>query len=650
MRTKPLTYRTIPIEWRDSSKWPKADISTLDKSPRARFDRLSAAVAMYFRNGRLKDAADAACCSQTVFIRQVNRCVSLGTDGRILGWAGLIENLRLKEYERREPLPSGAEQAAHGSSGSFKRFLLEHPRMHEILDDAIVKGVGKKNVRPSKNTVKSVWKLFCRECKKEVAPDEYPRNSATGGRRSVERYVKLKLGTDSKALGPWIGRDSAKALNVGNGNFSFELAQMPMDMAGIDAHIQDCIGVIIIDGPAGPQPVAVKRIWIYGYIDTESRAALGYGVSIRSEPTSSQIDAAVNMSLSPWKKRDIKMAGVYYKDGAGFPCGNVDGLTACLPSAIRADNGMAGYARLVTHRVRRKLGCALSYGAVGAWWHNAIIERVFLRLERCGFQLLPSSTGTNACDPMRGDAVKQAIKHQILWDELVDLVDVAFANYNAEPQSGLGHRSPLDVLRDCFNPLHPRLQPRLLAPPTVATPELGISVECATVRGTRRPGKVRAPYVQVDKCTYTNSDLATRHDLVGTPLTLHIKEDDMRTIKAFLPSGQGIGELMVRERGWKRTKHTRETRKKINRLRDSGDLQRDPEDFIVDYMTYLAGKAVSDAKKRPNKISHAATELAETVRTTGQSVPKVPEVQPLRLVSNLPVRPVPSQIKRPSWE
>lgn len=50
----------------------------------------------------------------------------------------------------------------------------------------------------------------------------------------------------------------------------------------------------------------------------------------------------------------------------------------------------------------------------------------------------------------------QAVKQQIMWEELVDLIDLAFATYNAEPTAGLGQRSPLDLLRDCFNPLATR--------------------------------------------------------------------------------------------------------------------------------------------------------------------------------------------------
>jgi hypothetical protein len=251
---------------------------------------------------------------------------------------------------------------------------------------------------------------------------------------------------------------------------------------------------------------------------------------------------------------------------------------------------------------------------------------------------------------MRGDPTGQAIAHNIDWEELTDLVDVAFANYNAEKQSGLGHRCPLDVLRDRMSARSVQLQPRLQVPPTVSSPDLGVAVETRIVRGRRTSGSYRRAYVQIDGCTYTNDELSNHIDWAGQPLIVHIKEgEDIRKVKAFLPTGESIGELGVRERGWRRTRHTRDMRKAINRLRDAGELPDDSYDLIADYLEHLAKKAVDDARRRPGKISKAASKLADAVRTTGSPVPKVEASPRLRLVASAPDRPIPANIKRPSW-
>lgn len=651
MKRPSLTYRTTPPEWRDTSTWREADLSAVGEEARERFKRYAAGISLYTRGGRLKDAAQAAGCSAPSLIQQLNRCLLQQPDGNLLGWPGLIEGMRVKEYERHAPLPSGAGKATDSSPGAFKKFLLDHPKLKNAIDLAITKGIGTKKARSLKNTQKSIWLLFLRECVREtITDDQYPLNSNSRGRRSLERYVKRLVDTNAGSVRPWVGIDASKALQIGSGRFSFSIVEMPCDLAGADAHKQDCIGSIKINGPAGSQRVAVQRIWIYAIADFDSRAVAGYSVSIRSEPSALLLEDAIEMSQRPWSKRDLKMPGVHYREGAGFPCGCVEGLAAYRPAAIRMDNGMPGYSNVMAHRVRRRLGCALTFGAIGAWWHNHIIERVFDRLERCGIHRLSSSTGSSANDPMRGNAVAQAIKQEVDWEELVDLIDVGFGNYNAEPQAGLGHRSPLEYLRDCLSENKTRFQPALPVPPTVGTPELGVAVETRVVRGAREPGKYRRAHVQIDKATYTNDELSTHLDWVGKSLTIHIREnEDMRTVKAFLPNGQPIGELLVRERGWRSTKHTRDVRKTINRLRDSRELSSDGYDYVADYLEYLARKAVIDARRRPGKVSKAASALAEVVRTTGEAVPEVDGVPRLRLVTEVPARPVPSCVKRPSW-
>lgn len=652
MTAKSLTYRTIPPEWRDTSKWREVDVSALDSACAERFHRLSKAVSLYMRGGKLKHAADAAGCSGPTLIDQIRRCLTVQLDGSLFGWAGLIEGLRTKDYQREAPLPSGDRAAARGSAGAFKKFLQDHPSLKKDIDEAIVRGVGTRNARALKSTVRSVFKLFLRKLAEAGHPvDQYPLNSKSRGRRSLERYVKFKLDTDPKTVRSWCGPDAAKALQVGNGRFVFELAAVPLALVGADAHVQDCIGVVRIMGPAGPQLVPVQRLWIYAYADVEGRAVLGYAVAIRDEANGAMLETAVDMSQRPWKKRELKMHDVHYSKTAGFPNGSVEGFTACRPAAFRLDNGMPGFSLRMADRVRRKLGCAISFGSIGGWWHNAVIERIFLRLEQCGFHFFPSSTGSHPKDPMRGDACAEAVKHNIEWHELIDLVDVAFANYNGERQAGLGYRSPLEVLREASNPDTGWVQFGHSLPATVSTPQLGIAIETRTIRGKRDRGAYRHAYVQIDKCDYTNDAIANRIDLVGTPLTVHIPDDlegDMRSIRAFLPSGEPIGELTVRNRGWRRTKHSREMRKVINRLRDAGDLAFESEDYPLDYLAHLAAKAVEDARNRPGKVSRAASELAEASRTTGEPIPHVKGAPRLRLVKPT-ARPVPSHIKRPSW-
>jgi len=648
MANKLLRYRTIPAAIRDTSKWTSIDTSELDEEAKERFERYQSAVTFYLNGGKLKDSAAAAEVSEPAFIDQVNRCVLATADGGVLGWAGLIYGRRVNAYTRQAGLPAEGAGEKAGYAGAFDKLLREYPSIKKELDTAIRRGVGTKHVRAGTNTVESIFRLFLRLCKaEEIAATSYPFNTKARGRRSVERYVEQKLSTQGPGKA-WFGPDAAASSSVGNGESSFDLALAPFDMCGVDAHDLPVIGVIRVNGPKGPQNIAVRRIWIYAVVDFDSGVVPGYAASIRAEPTSLMIEKAFAMAQTPWVPRNLDMHSVRYAEGAGFPVGTIEGLDAYRPCAIRADNGMPGFSNRVLDKVRKKFGCAVSFGSIGAWWQNPVAEFLFRELGRKGFKRLPSTMGTGPGDPLRDDPVGAAIRHCIEMEELIDLIDVAFANYNATRTSGAGHQSRLDVMRQAVDPDRPSIQPPLSFPETLCTPRLGIAVESARAQGPFKPGNVRNVYVQIDKATYTNDALRARHDLVGKHLTVHIDEDDMRTVEAFLPDGTSVGVLKVREKGWKRTKHSRELRKMINRQRD--ELPPDSDDFVADYLDHLARKALEEAKKKPNKISESASQLAEVVRITGLPVPSLNKRdRPTLALVAPPPRPLLPTTKRASW-
>ncbi len=650
MSSRRLSFKTISPELRDTSKWRMVDTSGMSVDDAARFERLMPAVENYLRNGKLRAAADSAQLSADALLDQVNRCLKLHPDGGIVGWAALIRGLRLSGYKRMSPLPQGPNASRRGASGAFQRFLNENPSIKKILDDAIRTGIGHSKARSAFTPFKTIWRKFVEVVEARIPPDQYPRNQKSFARRSVERYARNTINNDAAALSLAVGKAVKSAGQVGNGHWSFDLNTAPLDLVGVDAHHVDCFGMIEVEGPAGPQLIPIERLWIYAVIDAESRAVCGYAASYRTEPTASQIELALDMATKPWQPLPLKMGNVRYKEGAGFPTGCVDGFVFA-PAALRMDSAMQSFANRIVHRVRRRFGCALSWSAVGAWYHNDTIERFFGLLERFGLHRLPTSVGSGPTDPRRTDGATAAVKLKVTWQELLDLLDIAIAEYNAKAQSGLGHRSPLEVLRDHFDRSRQRFVPRPQIPPTLLTPRLGVEIETHTVRGSCRAGNLKRPYVQLDKATYTNPALAAQFALIGRPIVLHVYEEDMRTVEAFLEDGTYLGLLSVREKGWRRTKHSRDLRKQINRMRDARELldTRDG-DYVEDFLEYLALKALSTAKSRPNRVSEDATRLAETVRLTGAPVPRV-GLSKVKGPNVVPVRPIPIllNLPKPSW-
>ncbi|MCE4539651.1 Mu transposase C-terminal domain-containing protein [Pelomonas sp. P7] len=652
MSRKRLTFKVIPAEHRDTSRWPKIDTSALSQEDQQRVERLMPAVQSYLDTGRLTAAAASAGICNSALLEQVGRCLTPLADGSVLGWAGLVAQLRVSPYLRSADLPAGAKASQEGAAGAFKRFLAEHPKIKDALDNAIRKGLGKGNARAAHTPAKAVWRLFKRKVEEVITDEtEYPRNQINCGRRSVERYVKDMIASDARARRTAVGAATAQALgSVGSGEHSFDLVGMDQDLMGIDAHHMDFFGSIEIEGPAGPQSIAVERIWVYVVICMKTRAVHGYSVSIRTEPVAEQIELALDMASRPWAPREIKMRGVSYCEGAGFPMGCVDGLTVFAPAALRMDSAMQSFANNVLQRSRRRLGCAVSYSAIGAWYHNDTVERLFGTLERRWFHQLPTSVGTGPKDPKKTDGAAEAVRLRVSWDELLDVVEIAIANYNATSQPGLGYRSPLEVLRANYEVERQRFVPRPVMPATMLTPRLGVAIERAVVRGSCRPGRMRRPYIQVDKATYANPQLAAAFDKIGEGVIVHVHIEDMRTVEVYLENGTYLGWMTVQHKGWRQTKHSRDVRKQINRLRDAREMADTSDDFVADFLNYLADKAAVEARERPQRVSETATRLADTLRSSGAQLSDLRQRKPTEV--HVPLRPVPalSHLPAPNWD
>ena len=647
-RDLPFSYsfKTVPHEWRDCEAWPNISVDHMEVEDRADFDRFALAIRTYLRNGALGEAAKAGkCCKQSV-LDKLNRCLTLDGEGHIAGWRGLLPYVRLTSAPyRRHALPTGARSAERGAAGSFEAFLRGHEEIRGRLHEAIRNGGSTTPRAKSRHpTFRSVFSAFKKACEASgLTPDDYPMNSRSMGRRSVERYALSYIPTDPSSVETWFGVDARDRMKLGTGKKRFPLAMAPLDLCGADAHELHCYGVVIVPGPAGPQPVAIERIWIYPILDFGSRCVLRYAVSVRTEISAETIEEALSACQAPWEPRKLIVKGHEYKPGAGFPVGCIEGMTHCAPCALQIDNAAQHFANKLIQSARRAVGCAITFGPVGAWWRNGFTERLFKTLEMYGFQCLPSSSGSNPADRLKQEPVKNAIRHEITWEELLDLIDVLIANYNVTPHSALGGQLPLDVMRRGLSINSATYMPRAPVPATAHTPALGTAVERRTIRGKASGPSMVAPYVQIDEVRYTCEALSSRWDLIGRPIIVHIRECDM-TVWGYLDDGQAFGQLNCLDAGWAAHRHSRPMRKAVNALVRSGRIRGDNP--IVEYIEYLTRQTLADVKTSPTKLSHNGTQLAEASRITGLKA-QLPKPEPA--IALLPVRPIPGHIKRPTW-
>lgn len=645
-----FTYRSIPLEWRKCDDWPTADLSLYDEDVQLRFDRLSRGIRLYLNTGKLKAAANEAGCSKSVLLAQLNRCLQTNDDGELIGWRGLIRGQRIKAYERKKDLPEGKQENHLGRAGALNAFLKQNPDVLEKLKSAIKYGGSTDTkIKRASPTIEGVWQAFKRILReKGFSENSYPLNSGSKGRRSIQRLARKLIAADASAIGTWYGEKASSGLAIGKGKYAFDYARAPFDIAHVDAHKIHCIGVVRVPGPAGIQSVAIDRLWISVVQDHGSRAVFGYSASIAKELSSSIIEHAFTIAQQPWQRRPLRSSNIKYREGGGLPVGTIDGLPCFRPCVVMMDNAAQHYSNRMLHALRKSLGCALSYGPIKAWWRNAVLERFFRTLESHGFQILPSSTGSNPNDALKPPSVHRANEYGIDWEDLIDILDALMADYNATPQRGLGGQTPLKVL-DTAVSSNGFILPRIPPPVTAQTPPLGVVVETKIVRGKIQKGKLRRPYVQIDSAHYTNEELSNRFDLIGHPVVVHIRaEEDIRSAGCYLENGQSIGEIEVIDKGWRATKHTRSVRHAINEAIRKGEVNANSDDLVDAYLASLVCRAKQDIAAKPKSVSSAGSALAETLRATGASLPSH---TPAREITKLPLDDVriPAHIKPPSW-
>lgn len=542
MSGRRFTFRTLPPEFSDLSRWRQVDTSGLSESDKARFVSLKKGIEIYVRTGKLRAASRESGYSADHIVAQLNRCVTVAGDGLLWGWAGLLRGVRVKEYVRVAPLSADSIDSGKGFSGYFSKFLDDHDDIRTELDVLILKNKQQGRIHEARISVKNLTATFLKLCREHGVPeDQYPLN-VRPPRRSISRYmgglIQQYRGEGTRAR---FGEEAAKRLSVATGGASAPVTLAPYDVGGMDAHKIHCMGCVIVPGPAGPQPVAIERLWVVFLVDEFSGAILGYSVGIRTEISSATVEEALISATSEWQPRKLTIPGLTYREGSGLPSGVLPELTGCFPAVLKIDNASQHFAKRIAECARRRLGCALTWGPIGHWEHNAITERLFKTLETYGFQRLPSTTGSNSRDPIKNKPVENATKVGITWEALLDITDVLVADYNITGNRGRGGQSPLEVLLNHLNSTEPSYLPRILPMSSVDQPELGVTVETRFIRGDQRQG--RRPYVEIDRVRYTSPVLARSFGLLGTRLRIHIKEADPRVVNTFFESGQEFGSL-----------------------------------------------------------------------------------------------------------
>lgn len=643
MAAKLPSRRSLTPEQGDYHNWPQVDVSLLRPNVRREYERRRDAVTAYLDGCSEKEIRALSRTEKQKGYRRdhvlyfLSRCLALHKDGRIYGFRGLLPYKRQKAYTRTKPLPALATQIVKGHragyAGAFAKYLNDHPNVQKALLRRLLNKPA-PGMMPEQNPdiTTTVFSAFLEAAKKDNGGIlEYPHNVDEQARRSLASFAKRLFITDTtERIRATEGPQAAiKWENAGGQKVRH--STRPYERVEIDFKKLDAIWTIEIPHPMGGDPILLEleRIWLIVVLETNSRATLGYRLSLNTEPNAGDVMAAIDHALAVWTPRNLKVPLLDYQVGTGLPSGVIPQCAHALWDQTFMDNAWSNLAYAVTDGLMDVVGSSVNVGIAGAPNRRPFIERFFGTLEKYGFRILANTTGSHPKDKKKMDPSKMAKRYRLTIEALYDIVDVVLASLNdREGHKGIGGRSPLQVLQ--YHANDPSALQRGLT--LVDEKELLWLAERVnvTVQGNPKTGK--SPLVDFAGAEYTNNILKDSLKLIGQKITLLVKpHQDIRSLLAFRSDGTEIGYLKVRG-GWADSPHNLQQRKLTNRLIRHGQIA-----------SAAKGNPIENAKVYFTKQAHtsrrAATHLAnfEYSVTSGDILfemkPNMPETPSVELPS-----------------
>lgn len=587
----------------DLTSWPS--VFTGDMSPEIAqiTERRVAAMRLYVSGASHKKILKETGIDRRRVAEIFARCVTTHSDGELWGFRACRFYSHVAPYTRVLPQLGGVRIQSSGHSGLLAAIFERFRHIEEALDEEILVS-RKRGFTESAMRYDKMHALFLRKCKEAGIPSNaYPFTVASQGERSLTRWIKKRLaGMGSRKLVKvMFGEEVARRLGNQNAPVRVGSRLKCFERVEFDGHRIDVMITVIIPDPAGGEPIClvIERIWLLVVIDAASRAVLGYHVSLGRNYTAEDVLICLENALLPWKPRQLVVPGLNYPPGSGFPSGMPE-LAFARWGEFAFDNAKSNCSKWVWERVRDEIGCVLNPGPVKTPERRQFVERFFGALEQNGFHRLPTTTGSSPKDIRRRAPEDKAVKYRVHLEEMLDLLDVLIAQYNAMPTSGLHGRSPLEYLRFALdrNSFFVRQIPEVEREAFCLT----VLREKSVVRGNIKRGE--RLYVRYMGVKYYSPKLSSSPSMRNQAVVVECRTRDLRKIKIFTTNGEEFGVLDASQ-AWAGQQHDMRVRKAILRCIQLGKIRRRGETDIIE--TYIAHKARESGrtKKARNELTHA---------------------------------------------
>ncbi len=637
--------------------WTQVDADALPEDRRELFLRRKTGIQLYF-DGASEAAIREACGFGRSHIYRLitERCLAQNPDGNANGWRGALPHRRVKEWSRTTPLD--VSDTGAGAAGALQ-WLFESPGGSELEARFRKHILGRlPKLAAAKRPKQELFTWFIKELRAAglEARGEWPFNVEKLGYVSICKFIDKVMDENPRRQRQLLGGHVAeRKARAGDG------ADRPLlrvfQRVECDAHKLDSRMVVAIPSPhGGYETRKIRRLWVIVIIEVESRAVLGYHLSLHPECSAEDVLRTVKRALTRWAPRELLWSGNAYVEGAGLPSAHHERYLGACWDEFSVDGAMANICDRVERQLREVVGSTIlkpqdptSYTSRRSKDDRPFIESFFGQLARGGFHRLSTTTGSKPSDKRGADPCETAAETQFQLEYAEELLDTLIANYNVRPHSGLGWRSPLAQLDFLTS-----REPERIRQADAGEVQRMVSVrKLCTLKGGVSTG--RRPYFQFASARYSAEWLALRTDLLGKLLWLQLEdEDDARFASVSNERGEFLGVVRAAP-PWNRSPHTLYMRQAIRGLEKRRMLHLSGQcDAVEELIRYAEGSKDKKLPPHPAYLEARRVLQKHAQALAGQPVPGTPAPHgeasdPPPGVTHEPRRPLPSMQMAKTW-
>ncbi|MEQ6353186.1 hypothetical protein ABNX05_00990 [Lysinibacillus sp. M3] len=584
----------VPIKDLDITNWENVYTGDMSVNELQTFNSRKKAIDLFFTTELpIDNIVEQTGIVRSEIYRFASRCIMYDDSNKILGYRGLIHYQTVVPYNRK--LICNINPTNY--SGAFQLLLKNYPELKIFLiEEYFNKSKVKNCARERKISFKNLHRKFINECRKiGIKPNEYPFNTISLARKSVERFIKDISNNYIREVANLNGGQSSMILdNVNNSINSNSTITRPLERVEFDGHKLDVISAIVYQTPKGEEIIDIlNRIWLLTVVDVATRAVIGYHLSFNKEYNQEDVKKCFQSAILPWKPKGLNIPGLSYSKNAGFPSSKFPEAEYGVWDEISYDNAKSHLSKEIKDILTKQIGCSINMGPVAVPVNRPIVERLFRNIEENSFHRLPSTTGSNVMDPRRKDAEKNAIKFSITSDAIEELCDVIIANYNATPHDGNDGFTPLEIFESRINQgIHIATIPAENRNLVNLFP-----ITCVRrVNGNLEQG--RRPYIHYKHERYSSPELSTDFSMVNEKVTILINTEDLRSVVIYRQDGSKYGVLTC-SGYWGTVQHSLKLRDAINKFkRERYFHYTEDEDPMDAFQAFLEENAINDRKLR----------------------------------------------------